>query len=49
MTPIGKKCGMWREKMTKWVTIKKNGKKRAVPLGSPRKGFIKPVSQKELG
>ena len=35
--------------MTKWVTIKKNGKKRAVPLGSPRKGFIKPVSQKELG
>ncbi|WMT49353.1 MAG: hypothetical protein RE472_03045 [Thermoplasmatales archaeon] len=35
--------------MTKWVTIKKNGKKRAVPLGSPRKGFVKPVSQKELG
>ena len=34
--------------MTKWITVKKNGKRRAVPLGSPRKGYSRHLSQKEL-
>ena len=37
--------------MTQWVTVKKNGKKRAVPVGSPRKGYVgytKHLTQREM-
>ncbi len=34
--------------MTKWITVKKNGKRRAVPVGSPRKGYSRRLSQKDL-
>lgn len=34
--------------MGNWITIKKNGKRQAVPVGSPRRGPIRPLSEKEM-
>lgn len=34
--------------MSRWVTVKSNGKQRAVKVENKREGFTKPISQKEL-